>query len=63
MIFALRVLDHNVVLVPYLAADEAVTMDPLWRGEESATRGEHSLTMSPASCKMTNRRCSRTMDH
>ncbi|KAG1728807.1 GMC oxidoreductase-domain-containing protein [Suillus lakei] len=30
--------DHDVVLVPYLAADEAVTMDPLWRGEESATK-------------------------
>ncbi|KAG1752767.1 hypothetical protein EDD22DRAFT_957619 [Suillus occidentalis] len=28
----------NVVLVPYLAADEVVTMDPLWRGEESATK-------------------------
>ncbi|KAG2364367.1 GMC oxidoreductase-domain-containing protein [Suillus spraguei] len=25
--------DHNLVLVPYLAADEAVTMDALWRGE------------------------------
>ncbi|KAG1773973.1 hypothetical protein EDD22DRAFT_965233 [Suillus occidentalis] len=30
--------DHDVVLVPYLAADEVVTMDPLWRGEESATK-------------------------
>ncbi|KAG1850807.1 GMC oxidoreductase-domain-containing protein [Suillus subalutaceus] len=30
--------DHDVVLVPYLAADEAVTMDPLWRGEESVTK-------------------------
>ncbi|KAG2076686.1 alcohol oxidase [Suillus decipiens] len=29
--------NHNAVLVPYLAADEAVTMDPLWRGEKSAT--------------------------
>ncbi|KAG2357291.1 alcohol oxidase-like protein [Suillus spraguei] len=25
--------DHNLVTVPYLAADEAVTMDALWRGE------------------------------
>ncbi|KAG1849318.1 GMC oxidoreductase-domain-containing protein [Suillus tomentosus] len=25
--------DHNVVFVPYLAADEVVTMDALWRGE------------------------------
>ncbi|KAG2364370.1 GMC oxidoreductase-domain-containing protein [Suillus spraguei] len=25
--------DHNLVLVPYLAADEAVTMDAIWRGE------------------------------
>ncbi|KAG1908802.1 GMC oxidoreductase-domain-containing protein [Suillus fuscotomentosus] len=25
--------DHNIVFVPYLAADEAVTMDALWRGE------------------------------
>ncbi|KIK37362.1 GMC oxidoreductase [Suillus luteus UH-Slu-Lm8-n1] len=30
--------DHDVVLVPYLAANEVVTMDPLWRGEESATK-------------------------
>ncbi|KAG1847110.1 GMC oxidoreductase-domain-containing protein [Suillus tomentosus] len=30
--------DHDAVLVPYLAADEAITMDPLWRGEESATK-------------------------
>ncbi|KAG2037032.1 GMC oxidoreductase-domain-containing protein [Suillus americanus] len=25
--------DHNIALVPYLAADEVVTMDALWRGE------------------------------
>ncbi|KAG1802456.1 alcohol oxidase-like protein [Suillus subaureus] len=25
--------DHNLVIVPYLAADDAVTMDALWRGE------------------------------
>ncbi|KAG1746078.1 GMC oxidoreductase-domain-containing protein [Suillus lakei] len=25
--------DHNLVFVPYLAADEVVTMDALWRGE------------------------------
>ncbi|KAG2072330.1 alcohol oxidase [Suillus decipiens] len=25
--------DHNMVFVPYLAADEAVTIDALWRGE------------------------------
>ncbi|KAG1767730.1 GMC oxidoreductase-domain-containing protein [Suillus placidus] len=25
--------DHNLVFVPYLAAEEAVTMDALWRGE------------------------------
>ncbi|KAG2153653.1 GMC oxidoreductase-domain-containing protein [Suillus bovinus] len=25
--------DHNLVFVPYLAPDEAVTMDPVWRGE------------------------------
>ncbi|KAG2144022.1 GMC oxidoreductase-domain-containing protein [Suillus cothurnatus] len=27
--------DHNVVFVPYFAADEAITMDTLWRGKES----------------------------
>ncbi|KAG1894459.1 GMC oxidoreductase-domain-containing protein [Suillus fuscotomentosus] len=27
--------DHNLVFVPYLAADEAVTMDALWRGDKS----------------------------
>ncbi|KAG1748970.1 GMC oxidoreductase-domain-containing protein [Suillus paluster] len=26
--------DHNGVFVPYMVADEVVTMDPLWRGEE-----------------------------
>jgi alcohol oxidase len=25
--------DHNVIFVPYLAADEVVTLDALWRGE------------------------------
>ncbi|KAG2364393.1 hypothetical protein BDR07DRAFT_1375068 [Suillus spraguei] len=25
--------DHNMVFIPYLAADEAVTIDALWRGE------------------------------
>ncbi|KAG2072312.1 alcohol oxidase-like protein [Suillus decipiens] len=25
--------DHNLTIVPYLAADEAVTMDAIWRGE------------------------------
>ncbi|KAG2130385.1 GMC oxidoreductase-domain-containing protein [Suillus clintonianus] len=28
--------DHNGAFLPYFAADEAVTMDPLWRGKESA---------------------------
>ncbi|KAG2130378.1 GMC oxidoreductase-domain-containing protein [Suillus clintonianus] len=27
--------DHNVAFSPYFAADESVTMDKLWRGEES----------------------------
>jgi alcohol oxidase len=30
--------DHNVVFVPYFAADEAITMDPLWRGKESVVQ-------------------------
>ncbi|KAG1777025.1 GMC oxidoreductase-domain-containing protein [Suillus placidus] len=34
--------DHNLVLVPYLAADEAVTMDAPWRGE-SILKGKHVL--------------------
>ncbi|KAG2136740.1 Phosphoglucose isomerase-domain-containing protein [Suillus clintonianus] len=28
--------DHNGAFLPHFAADEAVTMDPLWRGKESA---------------------------
>ncbi|KAG1859704.1 hypothetical protein F4604DRAFT_2037091 [Suillus subluteus] len=32
--------DHNAVFVPYFAADGAITMDPLWRGKESAVQ-EH----------------------
>ncbi|KAG1849320.1 GMC oxidoreductase-domain-containing protein [Suillus tomentosus] len=39
--------DHNVVFVPYLAADEVVTMDALWRGE-SIVQGKHVLPMIPA---------------
>ncbi|KAG1903383.1 GMC oxidoreductase-domain-containing protein [Suillus fuscotomentosus] len=35
--------DHNLVFVSYLAADEAVTMDPLWRGD-SILQGKHTLT-------------------
>ncbi|KAG1730544.1 GMC oxidoreductase-domain-containing protein [Suillus paluster] len=31
--------DHNAVLVPYFVADGAVTMDSLWRGEESVVKG------------------------
>jgi hypothetical protein len=62
MILSYGVLDHDVVLVPYLAADEVVTMDPLWRGEESATKGEHGLTICSAPFKLTIFRCSRTMD-
>ncbi|KAG1750334.1 GMC oxidoreductase-domain-containing protein [Suillus paluster] len=30
--------DHNGAFVPYFAADGAVTMDPLWRGEESVVQ-------------------------
>ncbi|KAG1859674.1 GMC oxidoreductase-domain-containing protein [Suillus subluteus] len=30
--------DHNFVVVPYFAADGAITMDPLWRGEESVVQ-------------------------
>ncbi|KAG1849310.1 GMC oxidoreductase-domain-containing protein [Suillus tomentosus] len=34
--------DHNMVLVPYLAADEVVTMDALWRGEKSLAKWNNS---------------------
>ncbi|KAG2344662.1 alcohol oxidase-like protein [Suillus weaverae] len=30
--------DHNGVCVPYFVADEAITMDPLWRGKESVVQ-------------------------
>ncbi|KAG1740654.1 GMC oxidoreductase-domain-containing protein [Suillus lakei] len=30
--------DHSGVLVPYFAADGAITMDPLWRGKESVVQ-------------------------
>ncbi|KAG2115188.1 GMC oxidoreductase-domain-containing protein [Suillus discolor] len=30
--------DHNGVFVPYFAADEAITMDPLWLGKESVVQ-------------------------
>jgi len=45
----LGVSDHNGAFVPYFAADEAVTMDSLWRGEESVVQGKHVLAMFPAS--------------
>ncbi|KAG1859672.1 GMC oxidoreductase-domain-containing protein [Suillus subluteus] len=32
--------DHNIVFGPYFAADGAITMDPLWRGEENVVQ-EH----------------------
>jgi len=35
--------DHNLVFVPYFAADGAVTIDPLLRREESAVQGGHVL--------------------
>ena len=37
--------DHNFVFVPYYVADEAVTLDPLLRGDESVVRGKHVLAM------------------
>jgi hypothetical protein len=37
--------DHNGVFVPYFAADGAITMDPLWRGEECVVQGNHILAM------------------
>ncbi|KAG1861737.1 GMC oxidoreductase-domain-containing protein [Suillus subalutaceus] len=39
--------DHDTVFVPYLAADEAVTMDALWRGE-GILQGKQVLAMIPA---------------
>ncbi|KIK39679.1 GMC oxidoreductase [Suillus luteus UH-Slu-Lm8-n1] len=36
--------DHNLVLAPYFAANDAVTMDALWRGE-SILQGKHILAM------------------
>jgi hypothetical protein len=36
--------DHNFVIVPYFAADEATTMDAHWRGEESV--GKYVLVSS-----------------
>ena len=44
----LGVSDHNGAFVPYFAADEAVTMDSLWRGEESVVQGKHVLAMFSA---------------
>jgi alcohol oxidase len=32
--------DHNIVVVPYFVADEVITMDRLWRGEENVLQ-EH----------------------
>jgi alcohol oxidase len=30
--------DHNGIFVPYFAANETITMDPLWRGKESVVQ-------------------------
>jgi alcohol oxidase len=46
--------DHNLTLVPYFAADGAVTMDPLWRGEESTIQGTHVLVMPLAPSNYSN---------
>jgi hypothetical protein len=32
--------DHNIVVVPYFVADEVITMDRLWRGEENVLQGK-----------------------
>jgi alcohol oxidase len=37
--------DHNLTFVPYFAADGVVTMDALWRGEESVVQGEYDIVM------------------
>jgi len=39
--------DHNYVTAPYYAADEAVTMDLLFRGDENVVQGKHILAMFP----------------
>jgi hypothetical protein len=41
-------------LIPYFAADGAVTMDPLWRGEESTIQGTHVLVMPLAPSNYSN---------
>jgi alcohol oxidase len=38
--FSLGGSDHNLVFAPYLAANDAITMDALWRGE-SILQGKH----------------------
>ena len=39
--------DHNIVFSPYIAADEAQTLDGIFRNNESAVEGrsKHRLTM------------------
>ena len=40
--------DHIGCYPPYFVADEADTMDPLWRGEESVLQGKHVIAMFSA---------------
>jgi hypothetical protein len=41
--------DHNGAFVPYFAGDEFVTMDRLWRGEESVLQGKQASPRSVVS--------------
>ena len=43
----LELLDHNSAFVPYFAADDVVTMGPLWRGDVSVVQGEHVHAIFP----------------
>jgi hypothetical protein len=61
----LELSDHNAAGHPYFVADGVVTMDSLWRGDESVVQGKHVLTMfsAPANHQNVDRRKSCAMEN
>ena len=41
----LGLLDHIGTIIPYFTTDEVTSMDPLWRGEQSAVQGKHVFNL------------------
>lgn len=45
--------DHNIVFAPYIAADEAQTLDAIFRNNESAVEGKSNTVSQCISQELT----------